>query len=60
MEKAAVNRLKVSTRMYGATSHDTVILAATATRNSVLENTVKKHGVTSENTPTFLLVAVKN
>jgi len=46
--------------MYGATPHDAVIFAATAGRNSLLENTMKKIGVTFENTITFIVAAMRN
>ena len=46
--------------MYGVNSHDAVIFAATAVRNSLLEKTMKKFGVTFENTVTYVVAAVRN
>ena len=46
--------------MYGATLQHAVIFAATAARNSVLENTMKKFDVAFENTITFIVAAARN
>jgi hypothetical protein len=46
--------------MYGATTHDAVNFAATAARNSLLENTMKIFGATFESAVNFIVAAVRN